>query len=113
MKSVQCPPIIEQTTVTIALSHKVIAATRFLGSQAFHPALTVAVLRILDVLARVEERSAIKAIVHIPGVRDIVPLNDSQEAVVLFHTFLTGIWSAALSFILSRLLTQQDCDLLV
>ena len=32
----------------------------------------MAVLRIFDVLARVQERSAIKAAVHIPGVRNIV-----------------------------------------
>ena len=39
----------------------------------------MAVLRIFDVLARVQERSAIKAAVHIPGVRNIA---DDGETMV-------------------------------
>ena len=40
----------------------------------------MAVLRIFDVLARVQERSAIKAAVHIPGVRNIVSLDDPGDS---------------------------------
>ena len=51
----------------------------------------MAVLRIFDVLARVQERSAIKAAVHIPGVRNIVSLDDPQESVILLHSVLSSI----------------------
>ena len=70
-------------------------------------------LRILDVFAGMKERSAVKAAVHIPGVRHIVSLNDTQEAVILFHSDLTGIRSTALLLFVIGLFSQQGCDLLV
>ena len=72
----------------------------------------MAVLRIFDVLARVQERSAIKAAVHIPGVRNIVSLDDPQESVILLHSVLSGIRSTAL-LLLGGILTQLIGDLLV
>ena len=66
----------------------------------------MAVLRIFDVLARVQERSAIKAAVHIPGVRNIVSLDDPQEAVSLLHSVLSGIRSTAL-LLLCVIITHQ------
>ena len=87
--------------------------TSLLRGQPFHPTLAVAVLRILDVLTGMKKRSAIKAVVHIPCVRNVVPLDDAQQAVILLYTILTGIRTTALLLFLIGVTTQQGCDLLV
>lgn len=56
--------------------------------------------------------TCIKAAVHIPGVRNIVSLDDPQESVILLHSVLSGIRSTAL-LLLGGILTQQIGDLLV
>jgi len=112
--SVQCPPIIKKASVLISLVCKLRIPTRFLRCQPFHPALTVTVFRVLDILAGVKERYAIEAPVHISGMRDIVSADYSQQPVILPDSdFLFAGLSTPVGFIHVGMLSQQCLDLLV
>ncbi len=98
----------------VALLRKVLTITKAPAGFPFDPTLAVAVLRVLDVLAGVEQSVSIEAVVDVTGVRDIASSDDSHEAIVLPNPHLPSVRSTgspcrSLCFLFS----QQALDLLV
>ncbi len=92
--SVQCPPVIKKATVEVAFPWRVFAFPDTVARFPFHPLLAVAVLRILDVLARMKKCPAVEAPIDISGMRDIVPGDDLHQLVILVEAHLTPVLSA-------------------
>ena len=75
----------------ISLSGQVLAITKAPAGFSLDPSLAVAVLRVLDVLTRVEQGVAVKAIVDVPCMGNIASCNDPHEAIVLPNPHLSSI----------------------
>lgn len=61
----------------------------------FHPPLAITVLRILDVLSRMEQRVTIKAIIDIAGMRHILSCDNAHERVILADAHFSSIRRAS------------------
>ena len=75
----------------IAFPMQVLTVSKALAGFPLDPTLAVAVFRVLDVLARVEQCLFIEAIIDVPGVRDIASSDDPHEAIVLPNPHLSSV----------------------
>jgi len=91
--SIQRPPVIKEPPIIIALSWGIFAVSNFTAGLTFYPSLAVTVFGILDVLAGMEKRIAIKAPIDISSMWHVVPGDDSQEPVVFSDIHLAAIVS--------------------
>ena len=65
---IQRPPVVKNLAVAVPLLRKARVSPHLFATHPFEPALTVAVLGVLDVFARVQERPSLKAPVYIAPV---------------------------------------------
>ena len=93
--SIQRPPVIKKAAVEVAFPWHVFTVSDTAVCFSLHPLLAVAVLRVLDILAGMEERSSVEAPIDISGVRNIMPGNDFHQPVVLAKEHLAPILSAS------------------
>lgn len=111
---VQRPPVVKEAPIVVSLTRNIHAISKAPAGFSLNPSLAVAVLRILDVLARVEQCFTIEAVVDISCMRNIAPRNDPHETIVLPNPHLPPICGTGSSGY-ARLcrLSQQALDPLV
>jgi hypothetical protein len=93
-RSIHRPPVIEKPAIKVALWGRALAVSDAATRFSLHPLLAVAVLGVLDILAGMEERLAVKPPVDISGARDVVTAHDHHQPVVLTKTHLASITGA-------------------
>lgn len=89
---IQRPPIVEDSAVAVSLLREAWISPHFFAAHSLEPALALAVLGVLDVLACVQEGPALKVTVHIAPVGRVAgKLDNGQPLICLFLAFLAAI----------------------
>lgn len=92
---IQCPPVVEDSAVAIPLFGEIWTGPHFFTAHSLEPALALAVLGVLDVLACVQKGPALKVTVHITTVGRVAgELDDGQPAVRLLSPLPAAILPA-------------------
>ena len=110
---IQRPPIIEESTVMITLNRHAFVMPHSLAGLPFYPALAVAVLGVLYVLAGRNRVLAFKRPVNISSMRDIAAGHDLIEPVKPLRALPPAIFPSARRRRRFNLLLLQFCDLRV
>ena len=82
LHSIQRPPVVKDLAVAVSFWREVWVRPHLFAAHPLEPALALAVFRIFDVLARVQEGLSLKALVHVSPVGRITGKpGDGQPAV--------------------------------
>ena len=92
---IQCPPIIEQPTIIVAFSGEIYTVPSAFAGLSFYPALAVAVLGILYVLAGRNRVLTFERPVNISGMRDVAAGHDFIKSVKPLRALAPAILPSA------------------
>ena len=88
---IKCPPVVKKAPIVVPLSGQILTVPGLSAGFSVHPPLAITVLGILDVLSRMEQRVAIKAVIDITGMRHIPSCDNAHERVILADAHFSSI----------------------